>query len=62
MQTCIKKAQINNFLGTLQTLIFITDSHKGLAWGLRNELDIGLVEDVNVRHSIILVKYVYGIE
>lgn len=62
MQTCINKAQNNNFLGTLQSSIFITGNHKGLAWGVRNEPDIELVEDINVRHTIILVKRVYGIE
>lgn len=29
---------------------------------MRNEPDIELVEDINVRHTITLVKCVYGIE
>lgn len=62
VQTWINKVQNNNFLGALRSPIFITDNHRGLGWGVRNESDIDLVEDISVRHTILLVKCVYGME
>lgn len=56
VQTWINKAQNNNFPGALQSPIFITGNHSRLGCGVRNEPDIDLVEDTNVRHTIILVK------
>lgn len=61
LQTCISNAQLN-FQGTVQNTIFITNNHKGLAWGVRNYLDIGLAEDIIARRTVILVKCVCGIE
>lgn len=62
LQACISNTQIKNFQGRVKNTNFITENHKGLAWGVRNYLAIGLAEDITARHTLTLVKCVYGIE